>query len=97
MPISQAEAAERLSVHRNTIATMLEDGRLEVGWGSRDGLRFNVRQVRLESLLKAEDQMYGPAKCSRCGHTCTRLEAYQRRTHHERCLNCGGELALDRG
>lgn len=91
--VNQTEAAERLGVHRNTIRNMLDDGRLEVAWRTRNGLRYNVKGVRLVSLLEAEDEMYGPVRCSRCGHLTTRLEAYQRRFHFERCGECGGELA----
>lgn len=91
--VTQIEAAERLSVHRNTIGNMLKDGRLEITWRSRNGLRFNIKGVQLVSLLKAEDEMFGPARCSRCGRLTSRFEAHLRRFHTDRCGHCGGELA----
>jgi hypothetical protein len=93
--VLQVEAARRLHVHPNTIANMLTDGRLKaVVVGSSGGMRQAKRRVEEESLIEAEDEMFGRIRrCGRCDSHVSAEEARQRIFNTGRC-HCGGELRM---
>jgi len=91
--VTQKEAAQRLHVHVNTIANMLNDGRLKaVEVGTEGGRTKPRRRVELVSLLHAEDLMFGPLSCSDCGRQENRVAAHLRMFFQGYYCVCGGPL-----